>query len=190
MTARNPRAAAGGTLLLTLAAGFLLGLVWSRRSPAPPEPVASAAAEEAVAADEAAPADEGRGRETRRRGLIVERVGLSAEQQVQVDSVVGHARGMMRQLRADYRSGYGELIESTRSSIKAVLTPGQAAEYDDLLADFDRRREMEGEEPRGSSEARGRDRNPRDRDSGEDQEPDRREPDRRERDGREWTYSF
>ena len=189
MTARNPRAAAGGTLLLTLAAGFLLGLVWSRRSPTPPEPVV--AAEQAGAADEsAAAADGSRGRETRRRGLIVERVGLSAEQQVQVDSVVGHARGMMRQLRADYRSGYGELIESTRSSIKAVLTPGQAAEYDELLADFDRRREMGDERPGRDADARGRDRGQRERDSGEEQEPDRRESDRRESDRREWTYGF
>ena len=188
MTARNTHAAAGGVLLLTLAAGFLLGLVWSQRSPEQSEPTTSTA----VAAEEA---DEDRGRETRRRGLIVERVGLSAEQQVQVDSVVGHARGMMRQLRADYRTGYGELIESTRSSIKAVLTTEQAAEYDALLTDFDRRREMdeERERERPQSDTRGRDGDPRDRDRGsrENQEPDRREPaDRMDRDRQEWTYSF
>ena len=181
MTARNTRAAAGGVLFLTLAAGFILGLVWSRRSPEQTGPTTSTA----VAAEEA---DEDRGRETRRRGLIVERVGLSAEQKVQVDSVMGHARGMMRRMRADYRTGYGELIESTRSSIKAVLTAEQAAEYDALLTDFDRRRSGEGE--REPAETRERNRDPRERGSREDQEPNRRErSDRMERDRGEWTYS-
>ncbi len=182
MTARNTHAAAGGVLLLTLAAGFLLGLVWSQRSPEQSEPTTSTA----VAAEEA---DEDRGRETRRRGLIVERVGLSAEQQVQVDSVVGHARGMMRQLRADYRTGYGELIESTRSAIKAVLTPGQAAEYDALLTDFDRRREMDEERERERPRSEGREREG-DRGQGDQARPQRdsRDGDGRERDRGEWSH--
>lgn len=183
MTARNTRAAAGGVLFLTLAAGFLLGLVWSRTSAAQAEPTAPTA----VAADEA---DEGRGGETRRRGLIVERVGLSAEQRVQVDSVVGHSRGLMRQLRSDYRTGYRDLIESTRTSIKAVLTPDQAAEYDALLSDFDRRREMEEERERDArSEARDRE-----RDGGQDGQErpsqDGRDGGERERDRGEWADSF
>lgn len=177
MTARNTRAAAGGVLFVTLAAGFLLGLVWSRTSPAQAEPTAPTA----VAADE------DRGGETRRRGLIVERVGLSAEQMVQVDSIVGQSRTMMRQLRADYRTGYGELIESTRSSIKAVLTAEQAAEYDALLTDFDRRREMEDERERerSRSEARGE----RDRGQGDQERPQRDggEGDGRERDRGQWS---
>ena len=180
MTARNTRAAAGGVLFLTLAAGFLLGLVWSRRSPEQSEPTTSTA----VAAEAA---DEDRGRETRRRGLIVERVGLSAEQKVQVDSVVGHARGMMRQLRADYRTGYGEFIESTRSSIKAILTPGQAAEYDALLADFDRRRSGDGGRERESTEARDRERD-RERDDQGRPPRDSRGRDGREGDRGEWSY--
>lgn len=179
MTARNTHAAAGGVLFVTLVAGFLLGLVWSRTSSAQAEPVAPAA----VAAEEV---DEDRGGENRRRGLIVERVGLSAEQQVQVDSIVGHSRTMMRQLRADYRTGYGELIESTRSSIKGVLTPEQAAEYDALLNDFDRRRELqdERERERPRSEAGDRDRN---RGQGDQERPQRDDGDGRARDGGEWS---
>lgn len=183
MTARNTRAAAGGVLFLTLVAGFLLGLVWSRTSSAQAEPTAPTA----VAAEEA---DEERGGETRRRGLIVERVGLSAEQKVQVDSIVGHSRTMMRQLRADYRTGYGELIESTRSSIKAVLTPEQAAEYDALLTDFDRRREMEDERERERSRSEARDRD-RERDGGqggrERPQRDNGDGEGRERDRGEWS---
>ena len=181
MTARNTRAAAGGVLFVTLLAGFLLGLVWSRTSPVQAEPTAPAAA----AAEEA---DEDRGGEARRRGLIVERVGLSAEQKVQVDSIVGQSRTMMRQLRADYRTGYGELIESTRSSIKAVLTPEQAAEYDALLTDFDRRREMEDERERERSRSEARDG---ERDRGQDgQERPQRDGgdgDGRERDRGQWS---
>lgn len=181
MTARNTHAAAGGVLLVTLVAGFLLGLVWSRTSAAHAEPTAPAA----VAAEEA---DEDRGGETRRRGLIVERVGLSAEQQVRVDSIVGRSRTMMRQLRADYRTGYGELIESTRSSIKDVLTPEQAAEYDALLSDFDRRRELEDERERERSRSEARDRE-RDRGQGDQERPQREGGDGegRERDGGEWS---
>ncbi len=181
MTARNTRAAAGGVLFVTLVAGFLLGLVWSRTSTAQAEPTAPTA----VAAEEA---DEDRGGETRRRGLIVERVGLSAEQQVQVDSIVGQSRTMMRQLRADYRTGYGELIESTRSSIKAVLTPEQAAEYDALLTDFDRRREMDDERERQRSRSEARD-GERDGGQGGRERPqqDDGDGDGRERDRGQWS---
>jgi Spy/CpxP family protein refolding chaperone len=181
MTARNTRAAAGGVLFVTLVAGFLLGLVWSRTSSAQAEPTAPTA----VAAEEA---DEDRGGETRRRGLIVERVGLSAEQKVQVDSIMGLSRTMMRELRADYRTGYGELIESTRSSIKAVLTPEQAAEYDALLTDFDRRREMDDERERGRSRSEERD-GERDRGQGDEERPrrDSGDGDGRERDRGQWS---
>lgn len=184
MSARNTRAAAGGVLFLTLVAGFLLGLVWSRQSPEQPEPTTPTA----VAAEEA---DDDRGGETRRRGLIVERVGLSAEQKVEVDSVVGHARGMMRQMRADYRTGYGELIEFTRASIKAVLTAEQAAEYDALLTDFDSRRSEDAGRERGRqpSEARDRERD-RSRDDQERSPREGRDGGGEERDRGEWSYSF
>ena len=185
MTAYNTRAAAGGVVVLTLAAGFLLGLVWSRTSAAQAEPTGPTVPTVPTAAAPAEEADEGRGREDRRRGLIVERVGLSAEQKVQVDSVVSHARGMMRQLRADYRTGYGELIQSTRASIKGVLTPEQATEYDTLLDDFDRRRSEGGERERESADARDRERNDRERSGRES-----RDGDEDERGGREWSYSF
>ena len=180
MTTRNTRAAAAGVLGFTLAAGVLLGVVWARKSPDVPEPVASTA----VAAEEA---EEDRGRESRRRGLMVERVGLSAEQQIQVDSVVGHARGMMRQLREDYRNGYGELIESTRSSIKDVLTSEQAAEYEALLADFDRRRARDGARDGERPETRERRSEPR---SPGDTPRQSEEPDRSERDRGQWSYSY
>lgn len=187
MTAYGTRAAAGSVVFLTLAAGFLLGLVWSRISAEQVEPTMPTST--AVAAEEA---DEDRGRENRRRGLIVERVGLSAEQRAQVDSVMGHARGMMRQLRAEYRTGYGELIESTRTSIKELLTPDQAAEYDELLSDFDRRRaeeaERERERERGASDARDRGRDG-GRDDGGDPRRDGRDGEEREWDRGEWTYT-
>ncbi|MXY30981.1 MAG: hypothetical protein F4Y48_07215 [Gammaproteobacteria bacterium] len=181
MTARNTRAAAGGVLFVTLVAGLLLRAVGASPSAAQAQPGAPTAPA-AVAAEEA---DEDRGGETRRRGLIVERVGLSAEQQVQVDSIVGQSRTMMRQLRADYRTGYGELIEATRSSIKAVLTPEQAAEYDALLNDFDRRRELEDERGR----ERSRSEEARDRGQNDQERPQRDDGDRDggARDGGEWS---
>ncbi len=180
MTARgNTRAAAGGVLFLMLGAGFLLGLVWSRTSAVRAEPTDPAALE---AAEEA---EEDGGREARRRGLIVERVGLSADQKVRVDSVVSHSRAMMRQLRADYRAGYGELIESARASIKAVLTPEQAAEYDALLSDFDRRRAEEAERGREGAPSEARERGGR-----EGGARDNRDDDGRGGGRATWSYNF
>lgn len=184
MTARSTRATAAGTLFLTLAAGVVLGRVWSARLSDAPDPPVVTAPTTAAAAEEA---EEDRGRENRRRGLIVERVGLSDGQKAQVDSLVGHSRTMMGQLREDYRSGYRGLIESTRSSIMSVLTPEQAAEYESLLSDFDQRRSRDENRERESVQSR--ERRP-ERESDRSPPRDNRERDQREPDRREWSYSY
>ena len=202
MRARRTRLAAGGILVLILAAGVFFGRVWERRWTAAAQvaPVTSAestdgsggtsaaAAEPANASDNASAttADPTEASDTSRdegrRSLIVDRVGLSAEQETRVDSVVDHYRDLMRQLRADYRTGYRALVDSTRAAITATLTPEQASHYDSLLAEFDRRRDREREDDRGRNDGRGRS-DDRGRD-GRERDEDRRRDDDRGRDGR------
>ncbi len=126
--AMKTRLATLGILVLVLAAGFLLGLAWERRLIAsPPEAAAPAGTED----------EDGKPKE---RTLIIDRVGLSPEQRVLVDSIVEHHRELMTVLQADYRPRYWALIDTTREAIKSVLDPAQAAMYDSLLAANDRKR--------------------------------------------------
>ena len=140
MTAQRTRLATVGILVLILGSGFLMGLAWERGlDAAQPEPEAVAEAEET--------ADEGR------RGLIVERVGLTVEQKALVDSIVTHHRDLMRDLRREYRTGHRGLIDSTRTALKSALTTEQAIQYDSLLAEYDRRRREERERESSNDES-------------------------------------
>jgi len=90
-------------------------------------------------------------------------VGLSAEQKVQVDSIVNEYRQRVRELqdqlqdelREAYTPRYRELLEQTRTEIKGVLSPDQAVAYDSLLAERDRRREQRRDSVPGSRPAGG-----------------------------------
>lgn len=64
---------------------------------------------------------------------IIERVGLTSDQRVQVDSIVEHYRGEMTEVVEEYRERYRELVSATRSDIEEVLTPEQRREYRALL---------------------------------------------------------
>lgn len=89
-----------------------------------------------------APADSTRQRSERK--LIVEGVGLSADQKAQVDSIVALGRANIRALRQQYEDEYNPLyrqaVRGTREAIKGVLTPEQALEYDRLLEENSERR--------------------------------------------------
>lgn len=127
---KKARLASLAVLLVVVAAGFLLGVAWDRtRVSTPPE-----SAEE-VRDDDDEDRD-GRGR----RSLIVEKVGLSAQQKEQVDSIVAVHRERMEALQEEVAPRYRSIIETTRESIKEVLTAEQRSEYDSLLAEHDRRR--------------------------------------------------
>lgn len=76
-----------------------------------------------------------------RRPLLVERVGLTAEQRAQVDEIVKKSRQRMRSLEKDTRPQYRAIIEETRTAIMEVLTTEQRAEYEMLLSEHDRERE-------------------------------------------------
>lgn len=122
-----------GVVLLVFVAGFLLGLAWDHRV----MPLLSAEA----ATDTAAAEEEERDRRPPRYSLV----GLSSEQQAVVDSVVLRHRAALRALQKEFSESYDHrywnILESTRSAIRDVMTPPQATKYDSLLADADRRRE-------------------------------------------------
>jgi Spy/CpxP family protein refolding chaperone len=96
--------------------------------------------------------EERQGEEPSRRGrLIVEQVGLTEAQKIQVDSIVAHYRREMRnlqeELQADlqtaYMPRYRDLLEETRVEIGKLLTPEQRTVYDSLLVEHDQRREQQ-----------------------------------------------
>ncbi len=139
-------------LALVLAAGFLLGAAWDRRLDA--QPMANA---------------EGRDAQQRqrneRRAPTYTRVqpALTPEQVAAADVILEHrkvaARALMKESRIDslylamkaserafrdvYDPRFAALADSSRSAIKQVMTPAQAAQYDSLLA-RDRRRGGDG----------------------------------------------
>ena len=144
-----------GILALVLAAGFLLGAAWDRRLDAETVPAAA----------EAAPRPAGERREGERVPIYT-RVSppLTAEQRVQAEEIVAHRRDAVRALmgeaqidslydamkgaeqafKAAYNPRFRALIDTSRASIRQIMTPEQAAQYDSLLAENDRRRRQEG----------------------------------------------
>lgn len=136
-----------GVLLTVLAAGFAMGLAWERRSGAlrAENPAAGEAAERG-----SRDGGDRDGSEKRERRLIIDRVGLTPEQEMRVDSIVRVHRQAMKELqrefRAEYNPRYRALIQETRDEIRGLLTLEQRTTYDSLLAEHDRRREREREE--------------------------------------------
>ena len=148
------RLATVGILALVLSAGFLLGAVWDRRLDAEIAPATSDTA--------AAPAARPEGG----RIPIYTRVNppLTVEQMAAAEQIVAHRRDAVRALmdepsidslydemkgaekafKGAYDPRFRALIDTSRSAIREIMTPEQAAQYDSLLAENDRRRRQEG----------------------------------------------
>jgi len=81
---------------------------------------------------------------------MYEQVGPTPDQMVFIDSIVKDHRAGMRALHDEFRTAYypiyREFIEHTRGAIKEVFSEEQAAEYQALLNDFDRRKAAERQE--------------------------------------------
>ena len=140
-------------LALVFGSGVTAGLAW--------EPTAEAAR----TAEPAQAEDQGGEREVRERGdrsdrgrrpLLVEQVGLTADQKAQVDVIVENSRQRMRSLEKDTRPQYRAIIEATRTAIKEVLTNEQRVEYETLLSEHDREREERRRGRSNSSKDSGR----------------------------------
>lgn len=125
-------------LALVFAAGFSLGLAVDRDV---------GAAEERDRPEASTTADrDGHGRSG--PGRVVKRLDLSREQREQVDSLLRQYREEMGGLQKEYMPRYWEIVDTSRSRVKNVLTEEQAVLYDSLLLDNDRRRGRPGAEDR------------------------------------------
>lgn len=155
---KQARVASVVLLLLTLAAGVLMGMAWSeRRGRAVVEPVPL---EEPPTPSQAArpdTADESRDEGDRpSRQPVIYDLDLDLGQREQVDMMIQHFRQswenldneMDRQLGSSRR----QLSSTLRDSLKSILRPEQAVVYDSLLA------ERYGRDRRGRGEDRDGDR--------------------------------
>jgi hypothetical protein len=150
------RLATVAILAMVLGAGFLLGAAWDRRLDAETVPFGSA---DSVAATPAR-----RGQDRAPMYTLVS-PALTAEQMAAADEIVAHRREAARALLAEpsidslydamksaektfketYDPRFRQLIEASRAGIREIMTPEQAAQYDSLLADFDRKRRGGGD---------------------------------------------
>jgi Spy/CpxP family protein refolding chaperone len=101
-----------------------------------------------VAATRVAQAAEAGGEQERpRRTPMWEQIGPAEDQRVRIDSVLKAHRRRMNVLDEEFRQAYNPrydaILHDTREGIKEAFTPEQAAEYQALLDEFDRRRAEE-----------------------------------------------
>lgn len=73
-------------------------------------------------------------------GRIIDQVDLSEIQKAAVDSILHHHRMEMAELQEYYHPRYWGIVDSTRESIKEVLSDAQKIVYDSLLVINDERR--------------------------------------------------
>lgn len=115
-------------LAIVFGSGFTLGLAFDRTAVAGP-------ADEAEAVT---------GEVEEERAPMYQQVGPTEEQSVLIDSIVVEHRAKMGALQDSFRSTYNPryeaLIDSTRDAIKNVFSAEQAAQYDSLIADYERRK--------------------------------------------------
>jgi Spy/CpxP family protein refolding chaperone len=142
------RLTAAMVLILVLGAGVVLGVALDRKLEGRVTPG------EDLSRQTRRPGPDSRGRgfdpggkpaHDRRPTMIVDQVGLSAEQNEKVDSIVQYYGSQMRDLHDEFDEAYmtrfREIMSITREEIKAVLTPEQTVAYDSLTADWERRRQ-------------------------------------------------
>lgn len=66
---------------------------------------------------------------------IFERLDLSAEQRVQIETILERRRSRMEAFWSEYRPQLRAMVDSTRAEIREVLTPEQRAEEDRFRAE-------------------------------------------------------
>lgn len=126
------RGGAAAVLALVFVAGTAVGLAWNRNG--------ADTGPEAVQATQ----DEPQGRIQPPNGWIIDRLDLSSEQKVEVDSVLDHYGARMSGLQKSYRPHYRALVDSTVLALRGLLTEEQLDRYDSLEALSERRRSRDG----------------------------------------------
>lgn len=123
-------------LLLVFGAGLAVGVAVDRQVAAAADAPNVAPVEERRSGEHGDDDDD----EPRRRLPMIERVGLSDAQRLEVDSVFRSWGERMSSLQKEYRLHYWAVVDSTRAAMREVLNPEQAMAYDSLVVQNDRRR--------------------------------------------------
>lgn len=139
-----------GLVLLgaTFAAGLFSGAALERRANASPAPAAAQGKGQPSSAER-------EGRRPHRHKHIIDQIELSAEQRVEIDSILQAGRERMNAFWKETRPKYRSLVESTREEIRAVMNEEQRSRYDELLAAQREARSRNGR--RGGEQAAERD---------------------------------
>ena len=127
-----------GVLLSVFSAGVLLG--FAADTTLTPDP---ASASVATSGEEAASGEP----EEARRTPMYEQVGPDSAQSMLIAELVQEHRARMdalnREFQDHYDPRYRAIVEETREAIKQVFTPEQAAQYEEIIEERDRRRAAE-----------------------------------------------
>lgn len=120
-------------LVATFAAGMLAG----------------AAFDQALAAREPAPVQEPgwhcHGPHGKKTSMILDQLGLSPEQRTRVDAIMARRRAQADTFWEREGPRMRSIVDSTRTEIRAILTPAQRAEYDRLRERYRAARRAERE---------------------------------------------
>ena len=127
-----------GVLLSVFGAGMLLGFAADTTLTPDPASASIATPAEEVASTEV---------DEPRRTPMYEQVGPDSAQSVLIAELVQEHRARMdalnREFQEHYDPRYRAIVEETREAIKAVFTPEQAARYQEIVEERDRRRAAE-----------------------------------------------
>jgi Spy/CpxP family protein refolding chaperone len=126
-------------LVVTFIAGALVGVAFERVVAADPAPAAFGRGRMAL---------QPRGRAFARGSPIAQRLHLSEEQQVRIDSILSADRAKARVVLGQIRPLLQARYDSTTSAIRAVLTPEQREEFRRLR--MERRRQLRRQFDAGS----------------------------------------
>lgn len=82
------------------------------------------------------------------RGWIIDRLDLTPDQRVRVDSVVAEYGRRMNDLQREYRPPFRQMMESANRALMEILTEDQRVRYDSIDAAAESRRELRSSEGR------------------------------------------
>lgn len=129
-----------GVLLTVFGAGVLLG--FAADMTVTPSPASASLLQSDVT-----PEGEEEGEEAPPRRAMYEQVGPDSAQSVMIAALVEEHRARMaslnREFQEHYDPRYRTIVEDTREAIKDVFTSEQAAQYQRLVEERDRRRARE-----------------------------------------------
>lgn len=133
----RPRLVAGALLVLALLLGTATGVALDRLVLRPDVALSG----EAPRAERGERHD-GRGSRERYHAQLARELGLSAEQEARVDSILQRQQEKLRQLDRDLRPQYKVIFEETRAEIDAVLSPEQRERLAQLRAEWKQRKQQ------------------------------------------------